>query len=374
MKHVNLLMREQRRRTHRVKRFDGHPKFAAFLSVCTALGASASFAGGLEESDQDTSILFATGNVLEATGYYVNPSVSGSEGSSSTGSVGDSYGSYVLQLKHDITDQLAVAFIIDQPVTSFITYPNGTAVTFEGSSVDVDSNALTALVRYRFDNNVSLYGGVRADKINSANVEIPFLGYSLASKGSAEPGFVLSVAYEIPDIALRASLTYNSATKHTLTGTENGAATRYDAELPQSLDFQFQTGVSAKTLVFARVRWRDWSNGTVNPPGFAAFGLGPLAEYEDSVGYSVGVGHSLNEHWSIGASLFYEEDSEPLASDLSPVGNQTTLTLSANYETEQFYVTGGLSFTKLGDVTTDSGAKFSGNNATSFGLTVGYKF
>lgn len=94
-------------------------------------------------------------------------------------------------------------------------------------------------------------------------------------------GWRAGVAYEIPDIALRASIVYNSRYDLDFEGTQDirgfgGPGTpaipgltvfpiQLNAEIPQSLDVKFQTGIAEGTLAFLNLRWQDWSKLDVIP-------------------------------------------------------------------------------------------------------------
>ena len=61
----------------------------------------------------------------------------------------------------------------------------------------------------------------------------------------------------------RVALTYNSAISYELPTTETSVLgtvnSTTDTETPQSVNFEFQTGVAADTLLFGGVRWVDWT-------------------------------------------------------------------------------------------------------------------
>jgi outer membrane scaffolding protein for murein synthesis (MipA/OmpV family) len=64
------------------------------------------------------------------------------------------------------------------------------------------------------------------------------------------------------------------------------------------------------------------------------------------------------------------------ASNLSPSSGQVGLLLAATYAlNDNIELTGGLRYTRLGDVTTRNiGAEFKDNDALSLGLRVGFRF
>lgn len=87
----------------------------------------------------------------------------------------------------------------------------------------------------------------------------------------------IGAAYEIPEIAFRASLVYSSKYDYDLTGVQNntgfGAAIpgtqivpiSATTEVPQSLEFKIQSGVAENTLAFFGVKWQEWGKLGIIP-------------------------------------------------------------------------------------------------------------
>ncbi|PKP73657.1 MAG: hypothetical protein CVT84_12470, partial [Alphaproteobacteria bacterium HGW-Alphaproteobacteria-6] len=105
-----------------------------------------------------------------------------------------------------------------------------------------------------------------------------------------ELGFVVGVAYEKPEIALRVSLTYQSAVDQKVGVAEAfsppvlpPAVTRTEVELPQVVQFDFQTGIAPKTLLFGMVRWSDWSEFGVRTQQFGLITGQKVADVLDGV-------------------------------------------------------------------------------------------
>ena len=115
--------------------------------------------------------------------------------------------------------------------------------------------------------------------------------------------YLVWVAYEKPEIALRVALTYNSKISHDFDTVERSALTggvdlagTTTVESPQSVNLEFQSGVAKDTLVFGSIRWVDWSNYVIDPTYYTP--PSPLVSYDsDTVTYTLGVGRRFNEHW-----------------------------------------------------------------------------
>lgn len=352
---------------------------AAVLST----SATALFAGALERSTFNSGLLFEDGDYVELSFGIASPDVSGTVGGGtvSSGDMAQTYLAPGFGYKQQFNDTWSMALIIDQPIGADVSYPAATPTNpypFGLSTADVDSQAITALGKYTGSNNVSFYGGIKAQRV-SGKVFIPLFGnYSLATNKDMEYGYVVGAAWEKPEIAARVSLTYTSEITHTFDSIENGTQTPgFDSTVPQSVQLDFQTGVAADTLVFGSVRWVDWSEFEILPPAFSLGSGGlPLAAYDsDYITYSLGVGRRFSDTWSGAITLTHEPSTDDLQRNLGPTDGFSAISVGATYTRDNIKVTGGLRYALVGDATTTTvGADFSDNKALALGLKVGYSF
>jgi long-chain fatty acid transport protein len=346
----------------------------------TALGTSGALAAGVERSTQSVAILFEQGSYAELNFGYLSPDVSGTVGGGLLGSgdMAPGYLSYSLGYKQALNDRIDLAVILDQPIGADVDYPLGTGYPLAGTTADLDSQAVTGLVRYRLPNDFSIYGGLRAQSVKGV-VSLPFVaGYTLETNRDYRLGYVVGAAWERPDIAARVALTYNSAITHTLDATEFGApAGSFETEIPQSWNLEFQTGIMADTLLFGSIRWVEWSAFDIAPPAYIGLVGEPLVSYDsDRVTYTLGVGRRFSDTWSGAVTLGYEPRSGDLTGNLGPTDGYTSIGVAATYTSGNMRVTGGLRYLDIGDATVRPpiGAEFSGNNAIAAGIRVGYSF
>ena len=99
---------------------------------------------------------------------------------------------------------------------------------------------------------------------------IQFLGSETNLEQGSSFGWLAGFAYEIPDIAARIALTYQSEIMHKFDSTEmfpdlpgvpiTGIK---ESKTPQSINLDFPTGVAQNTLVFDGIRWADYSGRRV---------------------------------------------------------------------------------------------------------------
>jgi len=348
--------------------------------------AGAVSAGGIDRSGQSVAVIFETGNYLEFSIGSISPDVSG-VGTAFSPTPGGASGNMALDylqlggaLKLNLGQNLDAAIIFDQPFGSDVLYP-AAPYFLTGSNAELNTNAITGVLKYRLPSNISVYGGLRYQTMDANAVVTLIPGYSVQGAVDGGVGYVVGAAYEKPEIALRVALTYNSEVKHSLATTEFGAASP-DTPIttPQSVNLEFQTGVAANTLVFGSVRWVDWTAFNISPAVYSLLTGGPLVSYaSDTVTYSLGVGRKLNENWAIAASLGYEKPVGGFASNLGPTDGKRSATLGATYTRDSMEITGGVSYVDVGDAQTTLGggvpaADFTGNQAIAVGLKVGFSF
>lgn len=266
-------------------------------------------------------------------------------------------------------------------------YPATTAYFARGAKAEFESHALTGILRYKLPSNVSFHGGIRVQSIE-ATASVPFVGnYNVKGESDVSVGYLLGVAYERPDIAMRVSLTYNSAIDHDVETIENsplGIGNRSVTEVttPQSLNLEFQTGIAKDTLLFGGLRWTDWSEFTIAPANYGSPLLagGPLLSYADDVySYTLGVGRKLNDTWSVAATVGYEKSNGGFVTNLGPTDGLKSLALAAIYTQDNMKITTGIRYINIGDAQTRAGAAapagiFEGNDAVAFGVKVGFTF
>ncbi len=362
------------------------------IAFAGALGtvASAASGGAIERSTQSVNPLFEQGRYIEFSFSGASPDVSGDGsaaiGGGTSGDMAPSYFQFGAAYKADLNDTWSYAIIFDQPYGADVDYPAGTGYFAQGSVAEFKSHALTGILQYNLPSNVSLYGGVRLQSIE-ATANIPFIpgGYDVVGEGDYGVGYLVGAAYERPDIALRVSLTYNSAIEHDLNTTENSTAlgtnvSGTDVETPQSVNLEFQSGVATDTLVFGSVRWVDWSEFVIAPENYGDITGGPLVSYAgDYTTYTLGVGRRLNDTWSVAATVSYEDSIDAFTTNLGPTDGATSYGVAATYTRDNMKITGGIRYVDVGDADTQAGpvapaGLFRDNSAWGVGVKVGYTF
>lgn len=364
-----------------------------------ALGTTAASAGGIDLSGQNIGVLFEKGRYAELSFGRISPDISGVDTSPTVGGkpgdVGNTLGMAGLAFKADVNDRLSYALIIDQPFGADIEYGAG-SLNLGGTTAEAKATAVTTLLRWKFNENFSVHGGLRAQRAD-AHVALNGFAYGLISgyEVDLQPdwagGYLIGAAYERPDIALRVALTYQSAIEHEFDTTESGpivslitGAASFDSitkvKTPSSVNLDFQTGIMENTLLFGQIRWAKWSEFKVDSEILvAATGEGLIA-LDDTVTYTLGVGRKFSDTWAGAFSVAFEEKDDHLVSPLAPTNGRIGATIAAIYTRDNMKITTGINYTKLGDAKPETGtpdserADFRDNDAVSVGVKIGFTF
>lgn len=357
-------------------------------AAVVALTAGAAQAGGIDRSGQGIGFMFEEGTIAEFSYGSVSPTVSGAAaaglGGAASGDVSPSYALFSAAFKQQINDQLSLGVIFDQPFGADVAYPAATGYPISESVGIVDSNAVTAIARYKFSDRMSVHGGIRIQKTSGSvslgsalSPGVPV--YTMETSEETDYGYLIGAAYEIPEIALRAALTYNSAITHDFSITEGGAPSLpMTTTTPESINFDFQTGIAADTLLMASVRWADWSAFDISPFGYGlANGGASLVDYDEAtISYSVGVGRRINDQLSGSISVGYEKAGGEPVGNLGPTDGNTSVALGVKYQiNDSTALSGGLRHIWIGDaITSGIGSSFEGNTGWAAGFKLSTSF
>lgn len=352
---------------------------SAALLASTALAQ----AGGLDRSGLGISPIFETGDYAELSFGLVQPSVDGVRGVTS-GNMAQDYLNYSFAYKSDLSDALSVALMYEQAFGAAVQYTNLTyplnAALSTAFTAELAGTALSAILRYELDGGFSVHGGLRYVTM-AGEIDFSTINQKVTFGSSSDVGYLVGAAFEIPEIALRASLTYNSSTDHNnpitssrapILGIGPAATATGDYSLPQSVNLDFQTGVAEGTLVLASVRWAEWTKTAIN----TRTALGTIDYDNDVFTYSLGVARRLNEDLAVLGRVNFERATGGLASNLAPTDGQLGLSVAAIYDVGNARITGGVNYTWLGDATTEApiSASFTDNHALGLGVRIGFTF
>ena len=389
---------------------------------------TSTFAAGLDRSGQSIAAFLQPGNYFEAGISILDPEVSGKDKDNKN--TGDMAGDYYFPhaaLKIQATDHFSVGLIYDQPYGADAEYSGDSgfvenrALPFKGgTSVVVDTQNLNLLVGYQPNDNWNLYAGAVYQTVDGTvllrgTTYSVLNGYDFRTGEDESVGWLAGVAYQIPEIALKASVTYRAEIKHKMNAYEhfglagltgnakldgvmtalNASSGETELTTPQSVNVDLQTGIMANTVAFANVRWVDWSNFKVQPYNFGKLSqvLGQaglvankpngfnLIDYkDDQISATVGLGRKFSDRWGANVSVGWDSGAGNPVTTLGPTEGFWSVGTGVRFSpTENYFIGAGVKYYWLGDADAVTGAHsaagtFTDNNAIAYGLNLGYKF
>ena len=420
-KHLHLHLKERRRMKLKTL------TTAMILATVPMTGA---FAAALDRSGQSISAFLQPGNYFEAGISVLDPDVSGKTiaalGNQKTGDMAGDYYFPHAALKLQPTKNFSFGLIYDQPFGADAEYKSTvgfTSPTLGNTEVEVDTQNLAVILGYQPTENFNIYGGGVYQTIKG-NVKLrgaayggaaAFGGYNASIKEDSAAGWLAGFAYQIPEIALKASITYRSEVEHSVAVDESSVGTgqltavmnnpalaganatgETDITTPQSVNLDFQTGIMANTVAFANVRWVNWKDFAIRPYAFGVAsklagpavgkpdGFDLVAYTDDQWSANVGVGRKLNDQWAGNVSVGWDSGAGNPVTTLGPTEGYWNVGLGVQYSpTPATFIAGGVKYFWLGDAKAQSGAQFDtanyvaefeGNDALAYGLKIGYKF
>ncbi|MGE8652828.1 MAG: OmpP1/FadL family transporter [Acinetobacter gandensis] len=373
--------------------------------IISLMPATSAIAGGLDRSGQSISAFLQPGNYAEAGITVLDAEVKSNE--LNVDDMAKSYYFPSAAVKVQATDKISLGLIYDQPYGAEAEYDAASQVFgngAQGTSVDVKTESLTALIGYQPNENWNFYAGPVWQTVE-ANIKLrgaayggnAKLGtYNIEMEREEAYGWLAGVAYSIPEIALKAAITYRSEIEHNTKSNEttllpypslSALTSSVDATTPQSVNLDFQTGIAKDTLAFANVRWVHWSQFAVKPTLLGNVSSIPaphvrqnLIDYsDDQWSANVGVGHKFNSKWSGSASVGYDSGAGNPVTTLGPVEGYWNVGLGGQYSpAENYFIQAGVKYFWLGDATAQTGGnpvgEFEDNHALGYGLKIGYRF
>lgn len=361
--------------------------------LISLLPATSVFAAGLDRSGQSISAFLQSGNYAEAGLSVLDPTVKGKDTSNNPVSdMGDDYYFPSAAIKIQATDKISLGLLYDQPYGADATYSvdgSNFADSTEGTQVQVRTNNLTALIGYQPTENWNFYAGpvwqtVEAD-IKLRGKAYSGLSYDIKVEEEEAFGWLAGFAYQIPEIALKASVTYRSEIEHNAKSIETANISpiplhsTLNATTPQSVNIDLQTGVAPNTLVFANMRWVHWDQFTVSPTLLGKVGQDLISYSDDQYSVTAGLSRKFNAKWAGTAAVGWDSGAGNPVTILGPTEGYWSIGLGGQYSpAENYFIQAGVKYFWLGDAEGQTGGvvkgEFSDNHAIGYGMKIGYRF
>ena len=373
------------------------------ITFAGMLIASPAFSGGWEASRLDSSMMYQDGTYAEvgtsSISYDITAKTQATAGTTHKMAKDQTRTSLGFKMQYGdfdigLTNYLSGAIQLDGQATAAhkagATCPTagaGIALCSTVPSGDVDMKSLALLGRYRLNDNISFLGGINRYSVSNGMVQTLSGYYEKVTGDEMVP--LVGAAYENKEIALRVELLLQLETDMSLTASTSAAkaapttaASNSKLTVPQTITLNFQSGIAEDTLLFGSIHQADWDNAQISIPannGAAKI----LTEFASRTAYSVGIGRKLTDAFSVLGSYSTEDGGGATSTDpFTLTDGSQSLGLGVRYTRDNMTVTGGYSYSKVGDVKVTKAvggglnltADYKDNTVTGLGLKVGFSF
>ena len=380
--------------------------------------ASPAISGGWEASRLDTSMMYNDGAYAEVGSSSITYDINGTSQASVKHKMANNQTRTAIGFKQQfgnfdvgLSNYMSGAIQLDGQATAATLTTPGCDKTVTTAAVnvaqlgycsvvpsaDVEAKSTALIARYKINDNMSVLGGLNRYSVSDATVTT-LSGYYVVSGDEMAP--VAGAAYENKEIALRVELLLQVETDMTLTAASSvatavptTAVTGAKMVIPQTMTLNFQSGVAEDTLVFGSIHKADWDTAQIAIPENTA-GINPAggtltvdavgSSFASRTAYSLGVGRRITDDISVLGSYSSEDGGGATSNDpFTLTDGSQTLGVGVRYTKDNMTVTGGYSYTKVGDVAmthlssgVPSGltATYADNKVTGLGLKIGFSF
>lgn len=316
-----------------------------------------------------------------------------------------------LALKLQVHPNWSFGLIYDQPFGTDIGYalePINTSPADLVNAVDFELNThnLTALFGYQPNPSWNLYTGLSYQtldtqlKISGQSMGI-LADYVADTDQDSGLGWLTGISYQIPEYALKTSLSYRSKIHHQPQFYEQTFSTPaipalnlsfkqpINIETPQSLNFEFQSGITPRNLIYTSLRWVNWEKFKMISPLMSSGTPASvnLVDYQkNQLSATLGLAHIFNEQWTGAVDLGLDSGIGNPASTLSPSDDYYSLGVGGFYNlNSNLFIAAGIKYFSLNKAKVEQDQEGSGslfgvlssvnnNRAVAYGLKMGYRF
>ena len=330
-----------------------------FLLCSLAVVCSGVNAGGFDNSNRPFEIIFGERSAFEFSVSYIKPSVTLNASRNlgdgqnilpvTVNSIVEEYLDTRFALRLNVNDQVTCASQLERPFRFKTMYPddalsyqedNGdsTSQIFAPINSEYSSESFTVACRIAYEiqhdsalfkrGYFSLIAGPKVQRIdgrfssdltnqNLAKVD----NYSANLEGSTEWGYIFGLAYEIPDIAFRASLFFHNEIHHQLSGKvyapvpdfsrRTSASATGKTLTPRAINFRIQSGITQNWLAFLELRWGDWSRLNKMKIDAGTLSSELVLFQNDTLNYKLGLAYKMSDRLSLGGYVESVVDLSP---------------------------------------------------------------
>lgn len=393
------------------------------VAVAALSVASVASAAGLDRSGQDITAFLQDGTYAEAVYTYIDADVSGKDSSGNKiDDIAESYDFFRYGVKADINETFSVGVLYDEPFGAAADYTgdigdnNFIDANGEGTNVEVRTESITGILGAKLGENKSfqVYGGPVAQRVK-ADVKLRGTAYEAANgytthiSADQDYGWLAGVAYSKPEIALKAALTYRSEIEHkapaaevypfvdsglipapvvSALGLSVERSSTIEITTPESVNFDFQTGINPTTLATAKVRWVPWSDFAIVPSLYNDVsklsteddeGLSLVSYDKDQWQVELGLAKRLTPALAVTGNVGWDSGAGNPVTSLGPIEGYYSAGLGAKYNvTENWAVSAGGKYLWFGDAkgqipTKNVVSNFEDNDGFVLGMKLSYQ-
>ena len=376
------------------------------------LAATPAFSGGWEASRLDTSMMYNDEGYAEVGTSSITYDINATTQASKKHKMAKNQSRTALGVKTQIgnfdiglSNYMSGAIQLDGQATA--AQPDCSAAKKQANnftdcsvvpSADVEAKSTALIARYRINDNMSVLGGL--NRYSLSNSTVTTLGAHYVVSGD-EIAPVAGAAYENKEIALRVELLFQAETDMALTAGSSVASAvptvsvpNSKMVIPQTMTLNFQSGIAEDTLLFGSIHRAEWDTAQITIPEILN-GVNPVTSAKDTkvskvgsnfstrTAYSLGLGRKINENFSALGSYSTEGGGGATSADpFTLTDGSQTLGLGVRYTKDNMTITGGYSYTKVGDVKVtypmtplpSLTATYADNKVTGLGLKIGFSF
>ncbi|MDX2372814.1 OmpP1/FadL family transporter [Psychrobacter sp. T6-6] len=387
------------------------------VAIAALSVASVASAAGLDRSGQDVTAFLQDGTYAEAVYTYIDADVTGEDSSGNKlDDIAESYDFFRYGVKADINETFSIGVLYDEPFGAAADYvgdSNFVDATGEGTNVEVRTESITGILGAKIgqNKNFQVYGGPVAQRVE-ADVKLRGPAYSAANgytthiSADQDYGYIAGVAYSKPEIALKAALTYRSEIEHNTqaaeiypfaprVGLSTDSTNTIEVTTPESINFDFQTGINPTTLATAKVRWVPWSDFAITPSlyngvsqvlattpagaGIPLDGLDLVSYDDDQWQVELGLAKRVAPALAVSGTVGWDSGAGNPVTSLGPIEGYYSAGLGAKYNvTENWAVSAGGKYLWFGDAEGQIPSKtivsdFESNDGFVLGVKVSYQ-
>ena len=333
-----------------------------------------SHAAGIQISDQSIQSFLEPNHYVELSYAELYANVSGQLPQTknlkqlgvqdfSTGNLVNDYHFVNVAAKLELTPKFSFGLIYDRPYGANIDYQynpktDSTQQILESGSIKFYSENISLILGYQPSTQWNLYAGTAYQQFGGElnvfgeNYSV-MSGYHAKFNKSNGQGWLAGLSYQIPEYAFKTALTYRSKIEHKSNVKEDLLGqdlefvpfSKTEFDTPQSVNLDFQTGLSHQFLLYSSLRWVNWKNFAIQPTQFGGVvnyfsvlypnAVTPfnLIDYrKDQWSAKLGLARSFTNQWSGTTEFLWDSGNDNPSGTLNPSNGYHGLGLAAIYK------------------------------------------